>query len=94
LEDIRAGRTQVFGPHSNHLSLAADIYGVVLRYYPTVLSVRNGEFSPLSRLQRFFLSIAAAPFLVAPYIAAVRHMRTERGRIKEFSQLLLGMNQR
>ena len=29
--DIRAGRTMVFGPHSNHLSLAADIYGVVLR---------------------------------------------------------------
>lgn len=90
IDDIRAGRTQVFGPHSNHLSLAADIYGVVLRYYPTVLSVRNGEFSPLGRLEKFFLSVAAAPFLIAPYIAAVRHMRTERERIKKFSRLTFG----
>jgi len=51
LEDIRAGRTVVFGRHSNHLSLAADIYGVVLRYYPTVLSIRNGEFPPFVRVQ-------------------------------------------
>ncbi|MGH9404474.1 MAG: PHP-associated domain-containing protein [Terriglobia bacterium] len=90
LADVRAGRTQVFGPHSNHLSLAADIYGVVLRYYPTVLSVHNGEFSPLSRTQKFFLSLAAAPFLVAPYVAAVRHMRTERKRMSEFSRQLFG----
>ncbi|MGH9398044.1 MAG: PHP-associated domain-containing protein [Terriglobia bacterium] len=94
LADIRAGRSQVFGPHSNHLSLAADIYGVVLRYYPTVLSVHNGEFSAPSRAQKFFLSVAAAPFLVTPYIAAVRHTRTERTRIKEFSQLLLDTTQR
>src|SRR5713226_6616633 len=51
LEDIRAGRTQVVGPHANHLSLAADIYGVVLRYYPTVLSLGNGEFPPLIRVK-------------------------------------------
>ncbi len=90
LADIRAGRSQVFGPHSNHLSLAAEIYGVVLRYYPTVLSVRNGEFSPSSRVQKFLLSLAAAPFLVTPYVAAVRHMRTERDRIHKFSQLVFG----
>lgn len=90
LEDIRAGRTQVFGLHSNHLSLAADIYGVVLRYYPTVLSLRNGEFPPLMRLKNFFLSILAAPFLVTPYIVAVRHSRIERQRISLFSRLLLG----
>ena len=90
IADIRAGRSQVFGPHSNHLSLAADIYGVVLRYYPTVLSVRNGEFSRISRVQKFFLSVAAAPLLFTPYVAALRHMRTERDRIKQFSQLVYG----
>jgi len=90
LEDVRQGRTLSFGPHSNHLSLAADIYGVVLRYYPTVLSVRNGEFHPLIRLRSFFLGIAAAPFLFAPYVAAVRHTRTERERVRLFSRLLFG----
>jgi predicted metal-dependent phosphoesterase TrpH len=87
LQDIRAGGTQVLGLHSNHLSLAADIYGVVLRYYPTVLSIRNGEFPPFIRLKNFFLSILAAPFLVTPYIVAVRHSRIERQRINLFTRL-------
>jgi predicted metal-dependent phosphoesterase TrpH len=90
LEDVRAGRTEVFGPDPNHLTLAADIYGVVLRYYPTVLSIRNGEFSPISRVSKFFLSLAAAPFLITPYVAAVRHMRTERNRVRQFSEMTLG----
>lgn len=88
MEDIRAGRSRVFGPHCNHLSLAADIYGVVLRYYPTVLSIHNGEFSPPSRVEKFLLSIACTPFLFAPYVAALRHTRSERERIKKFSSLL------
>ncbi|HUY15023.1 MAG TPA: PHP-associated domain-containing protein [Terriglobia bacterium] len=90
LADVRAGRTQVFGPHSNHLTLAADIYGVVLRYYPMVFSVRNGEFSPLARLQKFFLSVVAAPFLFTPYVAAVRHSAIERSRIQQYTRLYFG----
>lgn len=90
LLDIRAGRTQAFGAHASHLALAADIYGVVLRYYPMILSVRNGEFPPLLRLRNFILSVLAVPFLVAPYIAAVRHTSIERKRIKLYSRLFLG----
>jgi predicted metal-dependent phosphoesterase TrpH len=90
LDDVRAGRTWVFGSHSNHVSLAADIYGVVLRYYPTVLSLRNGEFPPLLRLKNFFLSILAAPFLFTPYVVALRHSRIERSRIDLFARTFLG----
>jgi predicted metal-dependent phosphoesterase TrpH len=90
LADIRAGRTRVLGAHSNHLSLAADIYGVVLRYYPTVLSIRNGEFPPLLRLKNFFLSLAAAPFLFTPYVVALRHSHIERSRINQFTRMFLG----
>jgi predicted metal-dependent phosphoesterase TrpH len=89
LADIRAGRTQVFGWHSNHFSLAADIYGVVLRYYPAVLSMQNGEFPPLLRMKNFLLSLLAAPFLFAPYVVALRHSRLERSRINYFSRLFL-----
>jgi hypothetical protein len=87
LRDVRAGRTTVFGAHSNHLSLAADIYGVVLRYYPPVLSLGNGEFSPFLRLKNFFLSLVAAPFLFTPYVAAVHHSRLERSRVNLFARL-------
>ncbi len=90
LQDIRAGRAQVFGPHANHLSLAADIYGVVLRYYPQLLSLRNGEFPPFVRLRNIVLSLLAAPFLITPYVVAVRYSRSHRQRVNLFSQLLFG----
>jgi predicted metal-dependent phosphoesterase TrpH len=90
LRDVRCGRTQVFGPHSNHISLAVEIYGVVLRYYPAVLSVRNGEFPPRTRLKNFFLSILATPFLITPYVMALRHSFLERERINLCSRLFLG----
>lgn len=90
LQDIRAGRTMVSGSHSNHLSLAADIYGVVLRYYPTVLSIRNGEFSTLARAKGFFLSLLAAPFLITPYVVAVRVSQLERQRISDFHRFFYG----
>ncbi len=88
LRDIRAGRTQISGTHSNHLSLAADIYGVVLRYYPTVLSIRNGEFSPSLRVKNFALSVVAAPFLFTPYVIAVRHSHIERSRLNAYSRVV------
>lgn len=93
LEDIRAGRTQVHGPHSNHLSLAADIYGVVLRYYPAVLAVNNCEFSPAMRVQKLFLSLAIAPFLFTPYVAAVHHNIQERQRVSRFARHFFGSAQ-
>ena len=89
LADVRAGRALVFGSHSNHLSLAGDIYGVVLRYYPAVLSLGNGEFPPLLRMKNFVLSLLAAPFLFTPYVAALRHSRRERSRISHFERLCL-----
>ena len=90
LDDIRAGRTQVFGPHSDHLSLAADIYGVVLRHFPAVFSGANGSFPPVVRAKAAVLTLMTTPFLFTPYIVALRHSRIERERINLFSRLLLG----
>ena len=87
LADVRAGRAQAFGPHSNHLSLAAEIYGVVLRHYPAVLSGANGDLPALPRLKAIVLTFLAAPFLFTPYVIALRHSKTERERVRRFSRL-------
>jgi hypothetical protein len=88
LEAIRSGRSQVYGAHSNHLSLAADIYGVVLRYYPAVFSVGNGELPAGVRVRNIFLSLLAAPFLFMPYVSALRHSFIEHSRISQFARIL------
>jgi len=90
IEHIRTGRTQVFGPHSDHLSLAADIYGVVLRHYPAVISGANGDFPFTAKLKAATLTLLTTPFLFTPYVVAVRHSRLQRARINLFSRLLLG----
>jgi predicted metal-dependent phosphoesterase TrpH len=88
LEAIRSGRSQVLGAHSNHLSLAADIYGVVLRYYPAVFSVGNGELPAALRARNILLSILAAPFLFVPYVSAARHSSIEHSRVNRFAHIL------
>jgi len=88
LQAIRAGRGQVCGAHSHHLSLAADIYGVVLRYYPAVFGIGNGELPAAIRVRNIFLSILAAPFLFIPYVSAVRHSSIEHARVNRYARLL------
>jgi hypothetical protein len=92
IEAIRSGRSQVCGAHSNHLSLAADIYGVVLRYYPAVFGIRNGELPAGIRLRNIVLSILAAPFLFVPYVTAARHSSIEHARVNQFARLLSAHN--
>jgi predicted metal-dependent phosphoesterase TrpH len=87
--DIRAGRSRIFGAHSNHLSLAGDIYGVVLRHYPTVLWSGNGDFPAGTRLKAAILTLAATPFLFTPYLIALRHSQIERERIGRFAKCVL-----
>ncbi len=88
LSDIREGRTRVFGAHSDHLSLAADIYGVILRYYPAVLLPNRDKFPFFIRLKNIFLALLTPPFLITPYVIAVRHSLIERNRINHYSELL------
>lgn len=88
MEAIRTGRSQVCGAHSNHLSLAADIYGVVLRYYPAAFSVGNGELPATLRVRNIFFSILAAPFLFMPYVSAARHSSIEHSHVNRFGRML------
>lgn len=90
LEAIRTGRSQVCGAHSNHVSLAADIYGVVLRYYPAVFSVGNGELPGAVRVRNILFSILAVPFLFVPYVTAARHSTIEHARVNQFARILSG----
>jgi predicted metal-dependent phosphoesterase TrpH len=87
LDDIRNARTFVAGRHATHLAIALDIYGVVLRYYPNVLTNGN-EFGFRERLKNIAISLACSPFLFIPYVIAVKHTRRERQRLAHIRQLL------
>lgn len=90
LKDIRQGRAFTCGRHANHLAIAADIYGVVLRYYPSVLRNRHRDYAFWTRLKNILVSFSLSPFLFLPYLIAVRHTRRERHRVQEIYRLLAG----
>ena len=87
LGDIRNGRTFVRGRHATHLAIALDIYGVVLRYYPNVLTNRK-EFGFWERLKNIALSLGCSPFLFIPYVIALKHARRERQHLAHLRQAL------
>ncbi len=90
-DDIRNGRTFVGGRHATHLAIALDIYGVVLRYYPNVLT--NGkEFGFFERLKNIVISLGCSPFLFIPYVIAVKHTRRERQRLAHLRQIFSGLH--
>ncbi len=91
LADIRNGRTRVEGRHCNQWDLAGDIYGVVLRYYPYILNSR--EFSLPARLKNILLSLGLFPFMFYPYLAALRHTRSENGRMAKFAEIFFRRRQ-
>lgn len=87
LADIRNARTFVRGRHADHLAIAADIYGVVLRYYPNVLQNRLREFGLFERVKNVIISGACVPFLFLPYLIAVRNAYQQRRQIRHLSRL-------
>ncbi|MEE8202045.1 MAG: PHP domain-containing protein [Candidatus Acidoferrales bacterium] len=94
LEDIRQGRAFACGRHADHWAIAADIYGVVLRYYPSVLKNRHRDYAFWTRLKNILVSFSLSPFLFLPYVIAVRHSRRERQRVREIHRQLLGKLER
>lgn len=89
LDDIRHGRAFVGGRHADHWAIAADIYGVVLRYYPSVLRHPHRDYAFWTRLKNILVSFSLSPFLFMPYLIALRHTHRERQRIREIWRLLL-----
>ena len=88
LDDIRHGRAFVGGRHANHWAIAADIYGVVLRYYPSVVRNRHRDYPLGTRLKNILVSFSLSPFLFMPYLIALRYTYLQRQRIRQISRLL------
>lgn len=87
-EDIRQGRAFARGRHANHWAIAADIYGVVLRYYPSVVKNRHRDYPLPTRFKNILVSLSLSPFLFMPYLIALRHARRERQRMRQIARLL------
>jgi predicted metal-dependent phosphoesterase TrpH len=88
-ENIRKGRTlMVGGKGGNALTIAGDIYGVILRYYPNIVRFWSGEFSLPTRIRNIGLSLLCIPFLPTPLVVSLKHTTSERSKLVEIWKAL------
>lgn len=88
LEDIRCGRTFVGGRHAGHWTIALDVYGVILRYYPYILTRRLRNMTPAVQLRNAVFSLLLSPLFFIPFIATMRYRRQQRRCLGRISRLL------
>ncbi len=84
LKSLRAGQSRVRGRHGGVLRVAREIYGVVFRYWASLLGVGPQELSWMRRAVGLGFSAVSLPAEFAPFLIAVAHKRRERACIAAY----------
>jgi predicted metal-dependent phosphoesterase TrpH len=83
LDSLRNGLGRVGGQHGSASREAREIYGVVARYWGTLLSPRQ-EFSWRRRALGLAFSTVSMPFQFIPLMTAILHKRAESVRVAKY----------
>jgi predicted metal-dependent phosphoesterase TrpH len=86
LQSLRRGHARPAGRHGSAWREAREIYGVVARYWTTLLGVGRQDLSWRRRMIGIAFSAGSMPFEFTPLIVAARHKRAEARRVAAFRQ--------
>jgi hypothetical protein len=84
LQSLRAGDTRVGGRHGGVLRVAREIYGVVFRYWASLVGIGRQELPWPRRTLGLVFSAVSLPAEFVPLLVAVAHKRRERARIAAY----------
>jgi hypothetical protein len=84
LESLRAGRARAGGRHGTAWREAGEIYGVVGRYWASLLGAGRQELSWPRRTLGLAFSALSMPFEFSPLVVAAVHKRAEARRVTLF----------
>jgi predicted metal-dependent phosphoesterase TrpH len=84
LQSLRAGRACAGGRHGSTWREAREIYGVVGRYWATLLGAGRQELSWRRRLLGLAFSALSMPFEFSPLVVAAFHKRDEARRVAAY----------
>jgi predicted metal-dependent phosphoesterase TrpH len=85
LSNLRAGRTTVGGRHGGTVRVMREIYGVVFRYWLSLLGVGRQELSSSRRAIGLAFSALSMPLEFIPALIAAIDKAGERRRIVRFA---------
>jgi predicted metal-dependent phosphoesterase TrpH len=89
LQSLRAGRARACGRHGSTWREAREIYGVVGRYWATLLGAGRQDLSWPRRTLGLAFSALSMPFEFSPLVVAALHKRDERRRVSAYRRVLL-----
>ena len=81
LQSLRAGRARPGGRHGSAWREAREIYGVIGRYWATLLGAGRQEISWPRRTLGLAFSTCTVPFEFSPLVVAALHKRREARRV-------------
>ena len=84
LRSLRAGRARAGGRHGSAWREAREIYGVVGRYWATLLGAGRQEMSWPRRTMGLAFSAVTMPFEFSPLVVAALHKRDETRRVRGY----------
>jgi predicted metal-dependent phosphoesterase TrpH len=84
LQSLRAGRARPGGRHGSAWREAREIYGVVGRYWATLLGAGRQEISWPRRTLGLAFSACTVPFEFSPLVVAALHKRREARRVSGY----------
>jgi predicted metal-dependent phosphoesterase TrpH len=84
LESLKAGRACAGGRHGSTWREACDIYGVVGRYWASLVGVGRQDLSWRRRLLGLAFSAVTMPFEFSPLVVAALHKRDEARRVTAY----------
>jgi PHP-associated len=90
LADLHGGRTRTAGAHGGRGRTFQEIYGVVGRYWGSLIGVEPWEPPASARLKAAAISAALLPFQFVPGVVALRLKSDEARRLRRYRAALGG----
>ena len=90
LADLCAGRSRVGGQHGGRARAFSEIYGVVARYWASLVGFEPWELPTSTRLKASALAAMLLPFQFVPAVVALRLKSAEARRVRRCAAELGG----
>jgi predicted metal-dependent phosphoesterase TrpH len=88
LQSLKRGESRAAGAHGTTCRLAAEIYGVILNYWGSLLGMAPGGLTAGQRARAIAYSLLSVPFQFSPILVSIAQKRGERRRVARWRREL------
>jgi predicted metal-dependent phosphoesterase TrpH len=88
LESLKRGDSRAGGVHGSTFRLAVEIYGVMVKYWLSLVGFGTSGLTPAERARAIVGSIVLMPIQFSPMLVSIAQKRAERRRVAQWRRAL------